>query len=154
MPGRTKKIIRWVYLSLLIFLLGTAIVLQTPWKIISLLLVFLLASTVLPKHTRKFFWLGVGTVIIALIIWVFLPDDDEGWRPYKLDEEFAAFEAKYAIPPEEDAAKIYRQLLDSNEANCPSDLLDKDVEKHQQQYRSGGGMPDGWARLTLSGFGG
>jgi len=46
-----------------------------------------------------------------LIVWVFLPEADGDWRPYTFDKELAAFEAKYAIPPEENAARIYNELL-------------------------------------------
>jgi hypothetical protein len=52
-------------------------------------------------------------VIIALVIWIFLPEDTEGWRPYTFDEELAALKAKRAIPDEENAAIIYNQLFES-----------------------------------------
>jgi hypothetical protein len=75
------------------------------------------ACTVLPKPARKWFWLSVGAVIIALVIWVFLPEDTEGWRPYTFDEELAALEAKYTVPDEENAAIIYNQLLESSDTD-------------------------------------
>jgi hypothetical protein len=81
----------------------------------ALLVVFLLAHTVLPRPGLKWFWAGVGVVVIALIIWVFMPEDDTGWRPYTFDEELAALEAKRAIPDEENAARIYNELLGSYE---------------------------------------
>jgi hypothetical protein len=59
----------------------------------------------------------VGTAIIALIIWVFLPDDNRGWRPYTFDEELVAMEAKRIIPAEENAATIYNQLLENYDSN-------------------------------------
>ncbi|MHC4196080.1 MAG: hypothetical protein ACYSQZ_09125 [Planctomycetota bacterium] len=76
-----------------------------------------LDCTVLPKPARKWFWLSAGAVIIALVIWIFLPEDTEGWRPYTFDEELAALKAKRAIPDEENAAIIYNQLLDSYDPN-------------------------------------
>jgi hypothetical protein len=84
----------------------------------ALLCVFLAACTILPRPARKWFWVGVGVVGLTLVVWVFLPDETEGWKPYTFDEELAALEAKYAIPDEENAATIYYQLIESDiEAN-------------------------------------
>ena len=90
-----------------------ALTFQAPWKIITLLAIILAACTVLPKQIRKWFWLSAGVVVLILIIWIFLPEDNEGWRPYTFDEELAAMEAKYAIPDEENAATIYNELMQS-----------------------------------------
>lgn len=110
--GIVKRILKWIGLGFLILLLIALIILQASWKIITLLVVLSLAPNVLPKPCRKYFWLSVGGVVIALIVWVFLPEKTEGWQPYAFDEELAALEAKYAIPDEENAATIYNQLLE------------------------------------------
>lgn len=112
-----KRIFKWTGLGLLSLLLIAAIIFQAPWKVITLLIIILLACTALPRPARKWFWLSTAVVIIALIIWVFLPDDNEGWRPYTFDEELAALEDKYAIPDEENAATIYNKLMESYDAN-------------------------------------
>ncbi len=116
--GVFLKILNWIGSGLLGLLLIAAIIFQTPWKVITLLVILLLACTVLPKPTRKWFWLSVGIVVIALIIWVFLPEDNEGWRPFTFDEELDALQAKYAIPNEENAAIIYDELLAGYDANA------------------------------------
>lgn len=113
-----KRIFKWFGLSVLALLLALALVFQAPWKVITLLVIFLLACTVLPKQLRKWFWLSVGVIVIALIVWVFLPDKDGDWRSYTFDEELAALEAKYAIADGENAATIYNQLLDNYDANA------------------------------------
>ena len=120
-----RQILKWIGLSVLSLLLIAAIYFQAPWKVITLLVIFLLACTILPKCYRKWFWLSVGVVIIILIIWVFLPDDDEGWRPYTFDEELAEIEAKRAIPDAENAAKIYNELFETPilDGNEPEFLL-------------------------------
>ncbi len=126
---KTKLILKWIGLGLLTLLLILAIIFQAPWKVTTLLVIILLACTVLPKLYRKWFWLSAGAVIIALIIWVFLPEDNQGWRPYTFDGELAALEAKYAIPDEENAAIIYNQLLeDYNEAAFEPNFLDPNLE--------------------------
>ena len=106
-----REILRWVFCGLLAVLLIAALIVQAPGKIVTLLIVLLLGCAALPKSVRKWFWLSAAAVVISLIIWVLLPDDDEGWRPYTFDEELAALEAKYAIPDEENAATIYNKLL-------------------------------------------
>ncbi|MHC4683144.1 MAG: hypothetical protein ACYTBX_18035, partial [Planctomycetota bacterium] len=118
--GLCRRIFKWIGLGLLSLLIIAATFFHAPWKVITLLLIILAACTALPKPARKWFWLSVGVVVITLIIWVFLPDDNEGWRPYTFDEELAALKAKYAIPDEENAAMIYNKLfeyfdIDSNQ---------------------------------------
>ncbi len=112
--GLVKLIFKWTGLSILILLILLALVVEAPKKIVILLLIILAAFTALPKPARKWFWLSVGALVLVLIIWVFLPEDNEGWRPYMFDEELDAMEAKYAIPDEENAATIYNELMESH----------------------------------------
>ena len=121
-PAVLLKILKCFGLGVLIFLLIVGLFFQVPLKINGLLLIFILACTALPKKALKWFWLSVAAVVIALVIWVFLPDDTEGWRPYTFDEELAALEAKRAVPDEENAARIYDELLGDYNLNvCPVD---------------------------------
>ena len=110
--GIIKQILKWLGLGFLTLLLIALIILQASWKIITVPVIILLACITLPKPCRKYFWLSVGVVVVALIIWVFLPAETEGWRPYTFDEELAELQAKYSIPDEENAATIYNQLLE------------------------------------------
>lgn len=107
-----KGIFRWLFITLLGLLLVGAIVFEVSWKITLLLVVFLLACTVLAKRHRKWFWFGVGGVIVILIIWVFLPDENEGWKPFTFEKELAALEPRQSIPDEENAARFYNDLLE------------------------------------------
>jgi hypothetical protein len=122
------KIIKWAFISIVSILLILSVVFQAPWKVIVLFAVFLAALTALPKPARKYFWMSVGAIVIALVIWVLLPDNNEGWRPYTFDDNLAAFEAKYKIPDKENAAVIYKNILDNldnNEfdVNLPHEVL-------------------------------
>ena len=109
--GPVKRIFKWIGLGLLTLLLIAAIIFQASWKSITLLVIILAGCTVLPKPARKWFWLSAGVVVIALIIWALLPEDDEGWRPYTFDEELAVLEDKYAIPDEQNAALAYDEIF-------------------------------------------
>ena len=115
--GIIRRILKWVGLSVLSLLLILAIVFQAPWKVITLLAIIFLACTILPRQFRKWFWLSAAAIVVILIIWIFLPDDNEGWRPYTFDEELAALQAKYTIPDEENAAIIYNELLETCDYN-------------------------------------
>ena len=112
-PSATRIGLICLFGGVLAFLLIIAVIFCIPWKVTTLLILFLLACTVLPKALRKWFWLSVGVAVLALVVWVFLPDNNKGWRPYTFDEELAALQAKYAIPDSQNAAVIYNQLLDS-----------------------------------------
>lgn len=121
-PGVAKLVFKWLGLGVVCVLLLGAVVLQAPWKVTTLLVIILAACTVLPKPARKWFWASVGVIVIALIVWVFLPESDGDWRAYTFDEELAVLEAKHAIPDEENAAKIYNELLGDYNLNvCPVD---------------------------------
>lgn len=128
-PGVYRRILKWIYLTALSVLIILSLIFQAPWKIITLLLIILAACTVLPKPARKWFWLSVAAIVLVLIIWVFLPTDNEGWQPYTFDEEFAALEAKYAIPDSENAAIIYNDLFDDYDPNTMrADSLDPNID--------------------------
>ena len=123
-----RRILKWIGLAVLALLLILAILFQAPWKVITLLFVVLAACTILPKYLRKWFWLSAAAIVVILIIWVFLPDDAEGWRPYTFDEELADLQTKYTIPDEENAATIYNKLLENYDYNdFAYNTVDKNV---------------------------
>lgn len=124
-PGIYKRIQKWIGLTLLVILIMLALIFQAPWKVIALLLIIIAACIVLPKPYRKWFWLSVAAIVLVLIIWIFLPDDNKGWRSYTFDEELAALETKYAVPDEDNAALIYSQILeDYSDGNLDPNLPD------------------------------
>jgi hypothetical protein len=124
-----SRIVRWMWIGLLSLLLAAGLFFQAPWEVTTLVLIFLFAATILPRAYRKWFWAGVGGVAAAIIIWVFLPEETKGWRPYTFDKELAALKAKYAIPDEENAAVVYNQLLeDYNKATFEPNFVDPNLE--------------------------
>jgi len=132
--GRFRKpaiVLRWVWTGVLSILLLASIFYHAPWKVMGLIAVFLLAGTVLPRRRRRYFWAAVALTVLALTLWVFLPDDSKGWRPYVFEKETEAFLARYRVPAEENAALVYASLCrqweagDPNEPNLPYDWYDK-----------------------------
>jgi hypothetical protein len=125
-----RRILWWLWVILLTALLVLGFVLAAPWKVITLIAIFLIAATILPRAYRKWFWLGVGLVVLAIIAWIFLPDDNKDWKPYQFDKELAQLQARYAVPDSENAAIIYNQILadwkqkEANEPNLPRDWHD------------------------------
>ena len=137
---KTKKrliatIIRWFFAAVFAVLLIIGLLFHAPWKVLTILAIFLAALTVLPRPFRKYFWGCVGVVLIAIIIWVFLPDNNEDWRPYRFDKEIAALNAKYALPDEENAALIYEKLLTNYDPNgfIPP-FFDEDMDSQVSQH--------------------
>ena len=134
-PSLLRRVLWWLWVVLLSALLVLGLIFAAPWKAISLFAIFLAAATILPRRYRKRFWLGVGVVVLAIIVWVFLPEDNKDWRPYTFDKELAELQAKYAVPDSENAAIIYNQILENwkqKEANEPN-------------------LPDCWTDLALKG---
>jgi len=139
-PGLFKKIFKWIGLSLLVLLILLTLVVEAPKKIVVLLLIILAAFTALPKPARKWFWLSVSAIVLVLIIWVFLPEDNEGWRPYQynFDKELLKIQTKHSIPPEENAATYYLQLMkryDANDYNIVY-IVDSDSDTFDKIFRN------------------
>jgi hypothetical protein len=134
-PGLLRRILWWLWVVLLTALLALGFVFAAPWKVITLIAIFLAAATILPRIYRKWFWLGVGIVVLAIVAWIFLPDDNKDWRPYTFDKELAQLQAKYAVPDSENAAIIYNQIL----------------ETWKQKETNEPNLPDDWRSLTLNG---
>lgn len=123
-PEITKQILKWIGLCLLGLLTIFCIVFRNPLRISILLPVTILVYLILPKPKRKWFWITIASIILACAIWVFLPENSKGWKPYKYDYEdrISAFETKYSVPDSENAALAYMQLIE--DVNLPSDLFD------------------------------
>ncbi len=123
----TKKVCatvtRWTIAALLVIQLILAIALQAYWKLITLLIILIAGLTILPKQYRKWFYLSLTTVVIILTIWVFLPVNNEGWKPYTFNEEIKALNEKYYVPDEQNAAVIYNQLSDIFEDPCIATMI-------------------------------
>ncbi|MGA2070754.1 MAG: hypothetical protein ABSG97_05335 [Sedimentisphaerales bacterium] len=124
-PGLLRRSMWGIWVILLTALLVLSFIFAAPWKVITLIAIFLVAATILPRIYRKWFWLAVGLVVLSFIVWIFLPDDNKGWRPYTFDKELAQLQARYAVPDSENAAIIYNQILadwkqkEANEPNLP-----------------------------------
>jgi hypothetical protein len=76
--------------------------------------------------------------VVVLIIWFFLPDETEGWRPYTFDEELAALKTKYAIPDSENAASLYDKLFETfdTDSNAPEFFNRAKVSSTAEPWRS------------------
>lgn len=127
-----KQIFKWIGMSILVLFILLALVVEAPKKLVILLLIILAACTVLPKQMRKWFWLSVGAIVLLLLTWIFLPENNEGWQPYQynFDEELKKLQTQYSIPPEENAATIYNHLMERYDANdyYIFDLVDLDSD--------------------------
>jgi len=138
--GIVRRFFKWIGLSILVFLILLALVVEAPKKLVILLLIILAAFTALPRPARKWFWLGVGAIVLLLIIWIFLPENNEGWQPYQynFDEELKKLQTQYSIPPEENAATIYNQLMERYDANdyYIFDLVDSDPDTFDKIFRN------------------
>ena len=134
-PGRIRRFFRWfftavkwLFVVLLSLLLIVGLYFQAPPKVLALMAIILATLTIIPKRTRKWIWLTFAIVIIAIIVWVFLPEDDSDWRPYTFDEELATLEAKRAIPDDQNAATIYNKLIEAyDSSNFEPNFMDHEL---------------------------
>jgi len=124
-------ILRWVWIVLFAVLVIASIVVHAPWKVLALCSIFLLGALAIPRRPRRYFWISVGAIVLAAGVWIFLPNDSQGWRPYAFDVEMEAFLAKHRVPDAENAARIYEDICrawgdgDPNEPNAPDDWYDR-----------------------------
>ncbi|MHC5076034.1 MAG: hypothetical protein ACYTFM_06365 [Planctomycetota bacterium] len=114
--GMIKKTIRWIWRIFLVIIILLGLWFRAPVKALIVPVIFLLGCAALPRVYRKWFWAAVGIIIIACIVWVFLPEDKEGWERYKYDfsKELETLEAIHAIPDHENAATIYKKVIEEH----------------------------------------
>jgi hypothetical protein len=154
-PGLLRRIGWWLWVIFLTSLLVLGFVFAAPWKVITLIVIFLAAVTILPRIYRKWFWAGVCLAFIIFIVWVLTPTDHDGWEMYKYDfsSQLAKLEQERAISPADNAAPDYLALLkedDGNDANLTDHFLKvynspwkslehpdaaKSIEKHSQTIK-------------------
>ena len=106
-----RRILKWLGVGFLTILLVLALVFEAPWKVIVPLAVLLAAMALLPDRAQKWLWLSVSVILIAIVIWIFLPDGGGVWTPFSFTQELAAHESEYTIPQSQNAAVIYDKLL-------------------------------------------
>jgi len=126
-----QAVLRWIWIVVWSILLAASIVFHAPWKIAAVSSVLLLGAAAIPRRSRPYFWAAVGSIVLAGAIWVFLPNDSQGWRPYTFEKEMEVFLAKHHVPDAENAARIYEDICrrwvegDANELNAPGDWYDR-----------------------------
>ncbi len=134
--GRIRKIIKglfvvlkWLFVAALSLLLIGGLIFHGPWKVLTLIAIILATLTIVPKPIRKWIWACFGITVAVLIVWIFLPDNNESWKPYTLNEERAQLEAKYAVADEDNAALIYGRLIETFDANdFEPEFMDDDLD--------------------------
>ncbi len=96
-PGKVRRILRglfltakWLFVLLLTMLLIAGLIFKAPWKVNTLLTILIITPTIIPRRIRKYIYLTFALVLVALTIWIFLPEDDAGWEPYVFKDELAA----------------------------------------------------------------
>jgi hypothetical protein len=118
-PGLLRRILWRLWVLFLSALLVLGFVCAAPWKVITLIAIFLAAATILPGIYRKWFWAAVCLALIIFAVWVLLPTDHEGWEPYKYDfsSQLAKLEQERTIPPADNAAPDYLALIEKDDCN-------------------------------------
>ncbi len=117
---------RWVFIVLFAVILLGGLYFRAPWKILVLDALLLALLTVVPRKKRKYGWAMIGCAVLAVTVWIFLPEKDAGdWKPYTLEKEIEAFNATYTVPDEENAAIVYNRLFEEIKQNCQSGKISK-----------------------------
>ncbi|MBE0534580.1 MAG: hypothetical protein IH624_02845 [Phycisphaerae bacterium] len=121
---RIKKLFlaaKLLWIVILAVTLAAGFIFQAPWKVNTLLAILIVTPTIIPKPIRRYIYLTFALVLAGLAVWVFLPEDSEGWQPYVFKHDLAAFEAKLHVPDEANAAVIYNRLMEGYDYDA-SDL--------------------------------
>ncbi len=115
--------VHWGWVVLLGVLLVGCVVFSAPGKLIGLLgVLFGVGVAAGLKRWRRWYWAGISLVVLVLIVWVLLPTDSEGWRPFVFEQEMEQFLARYRLPDEDNAALVYEELRrqwEADDANWP-----------------------------------
>ncbi len=126
-PARRNRVVaglRWLYafgrfiaVCILSALLIAGLIVGAPWRINAVIGLLLANLIIVPRRLRICFDVLVGVVFIAVVVWVLSPDNDsQRWKPYTFDKELALIEAERMIPPETNAANVYRTLFSEHDS--------------------------------------
>ncbi len=102
------RLIGWL---LFIIVFSIFIYYQLPLKAVFIIILFgvgLLIPKRYEKRVNVFGWI----ILLLIIAWVLLPEKEQEWRPYIFYDELVTFEKQRQISDEENAAKVYQQLID------------------------------------------
>jgi hypothetical protein len=127
--GMLWTVLKWIGRAVFAIFILALVYFQAPIKVITFFLIFLLAGIFLKKPYYKYFWLTVLAVVIGLTVWVFLPEDDNGWKPFAFEKDIQALNAKYAVPDSENAALIYNEIFAEYTAKDLDPNLTDDAER-------------------------
>lgn len=103
-----KQLIKWLLLLIGLFLLFYY---QLPLKIVAFFIVLCCLECLIPKRYRKWVNGFYGVISLFIVVWMALPDHEDGWKPYVFHDELVALEKQRAIPREDNAAAIYNQTI-------------------------------------------
>jgi hypothetical protein len=126
-----KRVGKWLNRSVLGLFFVTLIVFQAPWKLTLIWAYPTIRSFItFPKNVQKWetrFFIGC---IVGLLIWMLIPSNPDGYRPFQFTEELAAIEKQRAITPEQDAYPVYDKLFHASDPNDRSvpDWVETEIE--------------------------
>lgn len=109
--GMLWTILKWIGRAVFAAFILTLIYFQAPIKVIAFFSIFLLAGIFLKKRHYQYFWFLVLFAVCCGAVWVFLPEDDNGWVPFAFEKDIQALNDKYAVPDSENAALIYNEIF-------------------------------------------
>jgi hypothetical protein len=112
--------LKWLYVLVLGGGIVGGIVRHFPWKIPLCLAILLIIAIFVPRYTRKWVYGCVGLIVLSLVVWIFLPESDTGWRPFVFEDEYKTLNQKYAVPDNENAAPFYDLVRKSQSGDNPN----------------------------------
>ena len=148
--GKFALCIKWLLILILAGLLTVGLIFKAPWKVNTLLVILIIVPTIVPKVFRKYIFMAFALVIGVVLVWLFVPRDDEGWEAFTFEKEITVFEGKLQVPDEDNAAIVYNSLFDSYDYDAYegslAGCLPDDVSDYARDFftlQSLTGQPDG-----------
>lgn len=144
--SRVVAVLRWLYavgrciaVGIMSALLIAGLIAGAPWRINVVIGLLLANLIIVPRRLRICFDVIVGVIFIAIIVWVFSPDNDsQRWKPYAFDRELARAEADRMIPPEHNAANLYQTIFLEHDP----ETFDSELRRFDPYYRT---LSDVWS---------
>lgn len=128
--GKFRIFLKWAARVIFGLFLLVLIYFQAPWKLLAFLGGLYLADIFLKQPYLRYFRFAVLAGVLVLAIWVFLPEEYEGWEPVVFKDKIDRFNYAYMPDDANNALAVYKKIFEEYDSEYFNIDFDEEVDDH------------------------